>query len=148
MKTAVKIPVCLAMSCVFAITGGGLCFGKDAPQPGATSDEILSDWLHQDFGKDGSRKCFKSKTDAAMEAAVVKKVVAELGDAGKTLGAAAAKLTASKVPGNDPKWKDLYTKACTERRAKRLAVLRGHCGKIVFTSHYEMGNEGVTEGVR
>ena len=150
MKTAVKIPVCLAlMWCVLAITGAGLCFGKDAPQPGATAEEILSDWLHQDLGKDGSKKCFKSKADATVEAAAMKKVVAELGGAGKSLTAAAARLTASKVPGNDPKWKDLYTRACTARRAKRLTALRGYCGKIVFTRHYLMGGShyAYTEGL-
>ena len=149
MKTAVKIPVCLAMLCVLAITGTGLCFGKDAPLPGATSEEILSDWLHQDLGKNGAKKCFKSKSDAKAEAAAVQKAAAELGGAGKSLVAEAAKLTASKVPGNDPKWKDLYTKACTARRAKRLAALRGYCGKIVFTRHYEMGGShyAYTEGL-
>ncbi|MBL7219383.1 MAG: hypothetical protein ISS69_04655 [Phycisphaerae bacterium] len=149
MKTAVKIPVCLTMLCVFAITGTGLCFGKDAPQPGATSEEILSDWLMQDLGKDGANKCFKSKTDATAEAAAVQKASTELGTTGKSFTAAAAKLTASKVPGNDPKWKDLYTKACTARRAKRLAALRGYCAKIVFTRHYEMGGShyAYTEGL-
>ena len=150
MKTAVKIPVCLMLTwCVLAITGSGFCFGKEAPQPGATADEILSDWLMQDLGKDGANKCFKSKADATAEAASVQKASAELGAAGKSFTAAAAKLTASKVPGNDPKWKDLYTRACTERRAKRLAALRGYCGKIVFTRHYLMGGShyAYTEGL-
>ncbi len=145
MKTAVKMPVCLAMSCALAIAGVDLCFGKDAPQPGASPDEILSDWLMQDVGKDGINKCFTSKADATMEAAAVGKVVAHLGEAGKPLAAEAAKLAAAKVPGNDPKWKELYTRACGVRRSKRLAALRKYCGKIVFTRHYEMGGSHYAE---
>jgi len=149
MKTIVETLVCLAMSFVLAISGSGICLGKDAPQPGAAPEEILSDWLMQDFGKDGANKCFKSKTDAAAEAAAVQKVSKELGATGKSFTAAAAKLMASKVPANDPKWKELYTKACTARRAKRLAALRGYCDKIVFTRHYEMGGShyAYTEGL-
>ena len=149
MTTAVKMPVCLAMLCVLAATGADRCFGKDAPPPGATPDEILSDWLMQDVGKGGIKKCFTSKADATMEAAAAGKVVAELGGAGKSLASEAAKLTAAKVPGNDPKWKDLYTRACGARRSKRLAALRGYCGKVVFTRHYEMGGShyAYTEGL-
>ena len=149
MKTTVKMPVCLAMLCVLAMTGADVCFGKDTPQPGATGDEILSDWLMQDVGKDGIKRCFTSQADATMETAAVQKVVAELGAPGKSLAAEAARLTASKVSGNDPKWKDLYTRACGVRRAKRLAALRGYCGKVVFTRHYEMGGShyAYTEGL-
>ena len=46
-----------AMVCVLAMAGGEACFGKEAPQPGATPAEILSDWLMQDVGKDGLNKC-------------------------------------------------------------------------------------------
>jgi hypothetical protein len=149
MKSAARISLHLTFMWWMLATAVAVGFGKDAPQPGATGEEILSDWVHQDVGKDSAKKCFKSKRDATVEAAAMQKVVAELGAAGKAFGAAAAKLTASKVPGNDPKWKALYTEACMTRRAKRLAALRGHCGKIVFTRHYEMGGShyAYTEGL-
>ena len=149
MRTAMKMSVCLTMLCVLVIPGADLCLGKEAPQAGATPDEILSDWLMQDVGKDGSKKCFKSKGDSTLEAAGVGKAVAELGQAGKALAAEAAKLTADGVAGNDAKWRDLYTRACGARRASRLATLRGYCGKIVFTRHYELGGShyAYTEGL-
>jgi hypothetical protein len=144
-----KSVVCLMVLCAFAMAVPGVCFGKNAPQPGATDGQILSDWMMQDIGKAGAAKCFKSKSDARAEAAVIKKVTTQLGADGKALSAEAVKLAASGLPGGDPKWKELYARVCGVRRAKRLAALREHCGKIVFTRHYEMGGShyAYTEGL-
>jgi hypothetical protein len=146
--------VCLALVlCASAAAGPGLCFGKDAPQPGAAAEKILTDWLIQDGGKSAPGKCFKSRPDAAMETQIVNKVLGELGDSGKALAAEAAKLIADKAPGSYPEWRDLYIRACDARRAKRLNALRARCGKIVFTKHFEMGEvhyaftEGLSDGL-
>ncbi len=150
MKTSVKIALSLVfMWSMLAAGGVAICLGAPATAPGATADQIMIDWLGQDLGKDNAKKCFKSKSDGNLEAEAVKKAAGELGAAGKALTAEAAKLTTAKVPGNDPKWKDLYTRAAAARRAKRLGILRIRCKKIVFTKHYEMGGShyAYTEGL-
>ena len=154
MNTTVKTPACLALTlCVLAAAVPGLCFGKDAPQAGATAEQILTDWLIQDGGIGAPGKCFKSRPDAAMETRIVNEVLGELGDSGKALAAEAAKLIADKAPGSYPEWRDLYIRACGARRAKRLSALRARCGKIVFAKHFEMGEvhyaftEGLSDGL-
>ncbi len=150
MKTSVKIAVSVAfMWSILAAGGAAICLGQAKIAPGATSEQIQRDWLHQDLGKDGMNKCFKSRTDNNLEAAALKEVVAGLGTAGKVFDSQAAKLIAAKTPGNDPKWKDLYLRGAAARRARRLNILSIRCKKIVFTKHYEMGGShyAYTEGL-
>ncbi|MFI5380164.1 MAG: hypothetical protein ACHRHE_12770 [Tepidisphaerales bacterium] len=50
-----------------------------------------------------------------------------------------AKLTEDKAPGGDPRWLELYLRACQARRAERLAWLAARCPRMVFTKHANMG---------
>ncbi|MBT3200009.1 MAG: hypothetical protein HN350_08830 [Phycisphaerales bacterium] len=148
MKMTIKLLLCVTLSCL-VLAGDSVGLAKEAQQPGASPDQIMSDWVLQDFGKTDASKCFKSKKDCTLEAAAVAKVVAELGAVGADFKAEAAKLTAAKTPGGDKKWKDLYTRAAKVRRAKRLKLVSIRCKKIVFTRHYEMGGShyAYTEGL-
>ncbi len=114
----------------------------------APRDEIAKDWMLQDHGKDIS-KCFTSASDANIETAMVKKVLAELGDQAAPFQKQLDGLVAAKKPGKDAAWKDLYVEACDLRRHNRLATLRKTSEKIVFTKHYNMGGShyAYTEGL-
>jgi len=149
MRKSMKIMASLAFIPWLLTAAAAVCLGAEKAQPGATVDQIRRDWLHQDFGKEGMNKCFKSRDDCTLEAGAIKKIVAELGAAGEGFELEAAKLTAAKTPGNDPKWRDLYIRAATVRRAKRLKLLSIRCKKIVFTRHFEMGGShyAYTEGL-
>jgi hypothetical protein len=104
-----------------------------------TQDEVVfRDWLHQDAaGK--ADQCFKSDTDSTLETAIIQKVFAELGTDGAKLHSEFVELQKAKVVGNDPRWPNLYTKACRLRRAKRLEPLVDKYDSIIFTKHYNLG---------
>ena len=115
---------------------------NQGPPAPALGDDLRSavfrDWLLQDTGGD-ARKCFTDTAGAAGETKAVETVLKELGPDGQALGAELAGLTAGNMPGTDPRWRDLYTKACEARRAKRLAPLLAKWQRIVFAKHFNMG---------
>ena len=95
---------------------------------------VQMDWMIQDNGLDFT-KWFKA-TDTGNETSMVKRVLLELGDAGKPFQADLDTLVNGKVPGNDRRWLDLYVNACEKRRAMRLKTLLQKAPKIVFTKHH------------
>ena len=116
-----------------------------APGEATPSDRIVNDWMIQDHGADIGR-CFTGGNEAGIESAMVRKVLKETPD--RTLQATLDKLAAEKISGNDPRWRELYIKACEGRRKERLGTLLGKTRRIVFTKHYNMGGShyAYTEG--
>jgi len=114
--------------------------------PSNQMDRIVNDWMIQDHGKD-TGKCFTSSAGCDIEAKMVAKVLTEATDA--KMKRQLESLVAGKSPGNDPRWKKLYTSACEVRRAKRLKSLLAVTKRFVFTKHYNMGasHYAYTEGL-
>jgi hypothetical protein len=114
-----------------------LDLGLNATQPYPEA-RMQKDWIYQDHGLD-YRTCFIDTGSATREKRMVEKVLAELDpSAGEVslLRQKLAELLGDGVPGADPRWRTLYLRACQLRRQTRLAVLRSHAERIVFTKHY------------
>lgn len=118
---------------VAALLAPLVCMAAAAPTP-----EIVADWATQDGLYAGG----------PLQTAVVAKVVKsdELGKAGNSLIQELANL--STAAAGDPRWLDLYKKACQARRLQRLAPHTKLLGRVVFTKHYDMGGShyAYTEG--
>ena len=95
---------------------------------------VQMDWMIQDNGLDLT-KWFKA-TDTGNETSMIKRVLLELGDAGKPFQDNLDSLVNGKIPGNDRRWLDLYVNACEKRRAMRLKTLLQKAPKIVFVKHH------------
>ena len=110
--------------------------GLDFPQ------RQLQDWVFQDFGLE-SQKCFVDAKGFETEKKLVEKVIAELTEnesaSSANLKKELTELVSAKIPGNHPKWLDLYKKACTARRQVRLETVREEYPQIVYTKHYVIG---------
>ena len=119
------------------------------PPEAAPREEVLRDWLLQDYGLDVGR-CFVSGANATAETAIVTKALAEAGDdiAVAALKAQLKELVAAGAPGKDGRWRELYVAACEKRRAVRLKPLLERCKRLVFAKHYNMGGShyAYTEG--
>jgi hypothetical protein len=139
------LSVVLVMICS-PITGVAARKKAPAPAPGKQIDRIVNDWMIQDHGRD-TKKCFTSADNSDVEAKMVAKVLTEAPAAGFT--GEMNSLVKSKVPGNNPRWKKLYIRACNVRRAKRLKSFLAVTRRFVFTKHYNMGasHYAYTEGL-
>jgi len=92
--------------------------------------------------------CFVSRADSVVERRMVDRVLAELGDDGQAMRAEAAALARAAAPGSDPRWRDLYLRACERRRAMRLRPLLARWRRFVFTQHrFNRGSWKYTEGL-
>ena len=115
-------------------------FLQDNPQrrPGATDFDS-----RRDFGW-----YFDAGRDSAAEQEMIRRVLTELGDAGKRFAARLDALVQAKTPVDDPAWLTLYAEACAARRQVRLAPLAAAVPQIVFTKHYTLGGShyAYTEG--
>ena len=109
---------------------------------------LLCDWLYQDLGLK-TNHIFTSGTKRDAEKALVLSVCdgieKEAAERGEEVSAAdlrseADALAADKVPGNDPRWKDLYKRACALRRAGRLAIVEELSPEFLYTKHFPMGS--------
>jgi len=111
--------------------------GLNATQP-YPETRLHKDWIYQDDGLD-YRACFTDTRSADRERRMVERVLTELGPEDERafpLRAELADLIGGGVVGADARWRTLYLQACQLRRLGRLAVLRSHAAKIVFTKHY------------
>ncbi len=99
---------------------------------------VVADWVLQDKLEAG-----KGLREAALKAAIGK--VAE-GD--RALKAELSALEAEGAPAPDPRWADLYLRACERRRAERLRPHEGQIRRVAFTKHYNLGGShyAYTEG--
>jgi len=101
---------------------------------------VHADWVEQDFGND-ILWWFESG-DTKIEQTAVRRVAAELGDAGKPITNELDKLIASKTPASDPRWLGFYVKACEARRESRLRLLLRKHRKIVFVKRADSAVAG------
>ncbi|MDR2705330.1 MAG: hypothetical protein LBC02_06095, partial [Planctomycetaceae bacterium] len=105
------------------------------PDMALTEQRLHRDWMYQDHGLklDG---CFTSTENATAETTMLQKVLAELENGGVDILALREELQKLlSVTGSDPRWKELYLKACRLRRQLRLASLAQKTPKIVYTKH-------------
>ncbi len=136
-----------ALAAVLAGTSQ-LCFAAPRAAVAAVSDDdLLHDWMLQDHGAN-TKACFASKANAAIETKMLTRVLDELAPAEKALRAEMARLIARKAPGADAGWRNLYTRACLARRARRLRPMLAKHPKIIFAKHYDLGGShyAYTEG--
>ena len=63
------------------------------------------------------------------------------GDAREKFLAEFGALVAAEVVGNDPRWRDLYLRACAVRRRARLAKLRAKSAQFIYTKNHVFGGE-------
>jgi hypothetical protein len=76
------------------------------------------------------------------------RVLDELGPDGASLEQEMDRLVDAKTPGGDPRWKDLYLRACGLRREKRLAPLLARWNRFVFGQRRHIPNTWkYTEGL-
>jgi hypothetical protein len=99
--------------------------------------EIVADWVAQD-GLDGD----------GLTAEAIGRVLNELGPAAEKFRAEFASVTKTRLPASDPRWAELYLRACEARRALRLQPHHNELRQIVFTKHYDLGGShyAYTEG--
>ena len=145
MKRRSRTVVLLA-GLVLALVGASARLAGQDKAPDADT-AILQDWMRQDSGGD-PQACFAASDAATLETRMVARVVDELGAAGAPYRETLEQLTRAGAAGNDPRWRDLYAKACDERRRRRLGRLVAAYPKIVFTKHYDIGGShyAYTEG--
>ena len=119
----------------------------DAPVPNADDvafprERLERDWIYQDAGLNVA-KVFSSAKDCETERKMVAKALAGVpdGEAKEQLLAEFGALVAAEVVGNDPRWRDLYLRACAVRRQARLAKLRAKSAQFVYTKNHVFGGE-------
>jgi hypothetical protein len=88
------------------------------------------DWTLQDGGLEFPN-WFAADGNANAEKKVITRAMGEVGSGREELDA----LVSSNAASNDPRWLNLYTKLCEQRRAKRLKTVLAQSPKIVFTKH-------------
>lgn len=121
----------------------------DGPEKALTPERLFRDWLYQDSGSLDVTSLFASPEGNDAEQALVTRVISELPETQRrTFTASAAEL--KEVPGTDSRWKELYIRACAERRRTRLAFLLGKSRQILYTRHTVIGGgtmHGATENL-
>jgi len=170
-----RLPVLLIAA---AALWGHAADAVEETQPAASRAAIVRDWMLQDYMnvalpeeletekrqwqakhlkapeskpdapvlKDLS--CFVSDRDAVVERQMLDRVLAELGDGGKALRGETDSLVTAGVPGKDPRWKELYLRACETRRQARLRPLTARWQRFVFNQHRHVPNTWkYTEGL-
>ncbi len=99
--------------------------------------EVAADWRVQDGVDHGTTY-----------AQAITTICAELGPVAATLHESCASLEKAAVGPADPRWSELYLRACLKRRAVRLRFLMKKWPEIVFTRHSDLGGShyAYTEG--
>jgi len=95
------------------------------------------DWMMQDAPQ--QTEWFTDSADHAGEARMVQKVIDELEGDTEAWKTRLTNLQSAKIPGNDPRWRELYLDACKERRKQRLQFIRETYPAIVYTKHDILG---------
>ena len=120
---------------------------SDAPAPNAPDvafprERLERDWIYQDAGLNVA-KVFTSAKDGELERKMVAKALAGVpeGDVREKFLAEFGALVAAEVVGSDPRWRDLYLRACAVRRQARLAKLRAKATQFVYTKNHVFGGE-------
>lgn len=122
---------------------GAPAMGSEGFPPAAPMREIEADWLLQDAGADAER-CFRGPGSEALDLRTITKVLAELGQ--KEAAPLRAMLTRIPQGGVDDETaarRYVHVRACTARRARRLAPLLARCRRIVFAKHHVFPSSNV-----
>jgi hypothetical protein len=109
--------------------------GTKPPYPEA---RLHRDWIYQDFGP-SVQECFSDAGSSHREQQMVQRVLEELDPSSSEISQlreARSNLINDRVPGVDPRWREIYLRACQLRRQVRLSVLQTHTTQVVFTKHY------------
>jgi len=83
---------------------------------------VQAKWLLQDAPQGQHLNWFTGGQSARLEPGIIGRVLGELGQAGESVRAELGELTKAKAPPSDPRWLDLYARACRQRDA--LAAIR------------------------
>ncbi|MDR2114800.1 MAG: hypothetical protein LBP87_00305, partial [Planctomycetaceae bacterium] len=113
-------------------------------------ERLHQDWILQDTEEKNTgtnNRCFTDSTGNTLEIKIIEKVLTELDNNNNNSNSNNSqpfrdelkKLQDAKTPGNHPHWKELYLKACTERRQKRLQIVREKYPVIVYAKHQVLG---------
>ncbi|MCX6909553.1 MAG: hypothetical protein NTY01_16130, partial [Verrucomicrobia bacterium] len=92
------------------------------------------DWMLQDGGLDFPN-WFAADGNADIEKKMTAHALDELGDRAAACREELNALCQSNAAPDDPRWLNLYAKACEQRRAIRLKTVLAQSPKIVFTKH-------------
>ena len=136
-----KFLICLAEVSFFDVRPDDL-MEKNPPEIAVNPGRLLRDWMYQDCGLDITR-CFFSKENAHVEKAMLAKVFADLTQ--RKLPDSQFKplkerlISLANIPGNDPRWKQLYIDACKIRRVERLKTIADQAQNIVYVKHGVLG---------
>ena len=95
------------------------------------------DWMMQDAPH--TTEWFADSTGNVNEVKMVQKVLAELGETAETGKIRLTNLQSANVPGNDPRWRELYYDMCNERRKQRLQFVQQTYPGIVYVKHDILG---------
>ena len=83
--------------------------------------------------------CFVSDHDSYAEERMLVRVLADLDRVPSDIRVALDQLIAARAPGNNPRWKQWYVRACELRRLRRLEPLVSRWTRFVFDEHVHMG---------
>ena len=126
---------------LFALAFAAICcrgaWGQTSSRQGNPPKDVAEDWRLQDGLLKGGPYSHAAK-----------RIAGDLTAATTELQAALATLDKVATTPRDPRWEELYLRACAERRAARLRTLLQKAPQIVFTKHYNLGGShyAYTEG--
>jgi len=109
-----------------------MCLSAVANDPAFTA-RLHLDWKTQDAPH--TTEWFTDSTGNANEVKMVQKVLAELTGIEESWKIRLTNLQSANVPGNDPRWRELYYDVCNERRKQRLQFVQQTYPVIVYTKH-------------
>jgi len=79
--------------------------------------------------------CFVSDHDSLVEQRMIERALKELDENAEVIRRELHSLRRENAPGSDPRWKELYLRACELRRAGRLEPLLSRWKRFVFNQH-------------
>ena len=95
------------------------------------------DWMMQDAPH--TTDWFTDAAGNTDEVKMVQKVIAELKDNTDAWKTKLSELQTANVPGNDPRWRELYYDMCNERRKQRLQFVHQTYPVVVYVKHDILG---------
>ncbi|MHB8865947.1 MAG: NPCBM/NEW2 domain-containing protein, partial [Pirellulaceae bacterium] len=99
--------------------------GAAAPAPSVWADVASkfpthAGWLRSDAGADGIAAWFGDRETARLEREILRTVLRQIQPADTPLHAEAEALAEAQAPAGDPRWLDLYARACRYRQCSSL----------------------------
>lgn len=130
-------PILFALLCLFFANGPFYAYATE--DSAEFQRRLFQDWIFQDYGLQDDQ-CFQNPKDHKVELHLIEKALSSFPESEKgSFRKIVSEWTAKKVPGNDPRWKDLYRQICMKRRVQRLELFLDECPEIVYTKHFVLG---------